>query len=181
MSKVAVILADGFEEIEAISVIDILRRADIDVVSTGLTKKIVKGTHGVEIKADAILVDINANEFSMIVLPGGLPGAEHLANSKELGEKLREFDKKGLKIAAICAAPWALSTAGVLKDSYTCYPGFEKNINHKGYKDDENVVVDKNIITSKGPATAMEFALVLVKEIAGELKEKEIREGLLFK
>ncbi|NLK66931.1 MAG: DJ-1 family protein [Campylobacteraceae bacterium] len=180
MSKVAVILADGFEEIEAVTVIDILRRADIDALGVGLTKKIVKGTHGVEIKADTILDAIDVDEFSMIVLPGGLPGAKYLAESKELGEKLREFNEKGLKIGAICAAPWALSTAGVLKESYTCYPGFEKNVAHKGYTDDKNVVVDSNIITSKGPATAMEFALSLVKELKGETKYQEIKSGLLF-
>lgn len=180
MKKVAVILANGFEEIEAISVIDILRRAEIETVSVGLNKKLVKGTHGIEVKADIVLDDMRVDDFSMIVLPGGLLGTNHLAENQKLKEILKEFDKKDLKIAAICAAPWVLSKVGVLKNNYTCYPGFEKKVNHNGYDDKKNVVIDKNIITSRGPATAMEFALNLVKELAGESKFKEIKQGLLF-
>ncbi|PSM52075.1 DJ-1 family protein [Campylobacter blaseri] len=180
MKKVAVMFADGFEEIEAMSVVDILRRAGLETLSVGLFKKIVTGAHNVEMKTDSILDDLNVDEFDMIVLPGGLPGAEHLAKSEKLAQILKEFDRKNLKIAAICAAPWALSEAGVLKEKYTCYPGFEKQVNHKGYIADKNVVIDKNIITSKGPATAMEFALALVKELLGESRYKEVKEGLLF-
>lgn len=181
MKKVAIILADGFEEIEAITVIDILRRAEIKAVSVGLNKKIINGTHGIEIKADMILDDLNVSEFDMIVLPGGLPGAEYLAKSEKLAKILKEFDDKNLKIAAICAAPWALSTAKVLKNSYTCYPGFEKTINHKGYDDRKNVVIDENIITSKGPATAMEFTLNLVKILLGDDKFNALKTELLYK
>lgn len=180
MKKVAIILVDGFEEIEAISVIDILRRAKIKALSVGLDKTIVKGTHDIEVKADMILDELNVSEFDMIVLPGGLPGAEFLAKSEKLGKILKEFDAKNLKIAAICAAPWALAKADVLKQKYTCYPGFEKTINHKGYTNSQNVVLDENIITSQGPATAMEFALILVKELLGEDKFKKLKAELLF-
>ncbi|MSN96552.1 DJ-1/PfpI family protein [Campylobacter sp. FMV-PI01] len=180
MKKVAIILADGFEEIEAVSVMDILRRAGIEALGVGLQNLEVNGAHNIQIKADLILDDIKVDEFVAIVLPGGLPGAKYLANSQKLGEILREFNLKNLKIAAICAAPWALSTANVLKNSYTCYPGFEKNIDHSGYEDNKNVVIDQNIITSKGPATAMEFALNLVKEICSYEKYMEIKKDLLF-
>ena len=178
--KVAVILANGFEEIEAISVVDLLRRAEIDVKFVGLEKKCVKGAHSVEIVADELLVNLNVSEYEMIVLPGGLPGAQYLAQSERLGEILREFDAYGKKIGAICAAPWALSTAGVLKDNYTCYPGFEAQVAHAGYTNSANVIKDKNIITSRGPATAMEFALEIVRELKGEQAVSALKSELLF-
>lgn len=179
--KVAIILANGFEEIEAVSLIDILRRAEIDAVSVGLDKKCVCGAHGVEMIADEILDDIKVSEFDMVVLPGGLPGAENLAKSERLGQVLRDFDANNAKIGAICAAPWALATAGVLKSSYTCYPGFENQIAHPGYTNAVNVVKDQNIMTSKGPATAMEFALQIVRELKGEQVYSKLKSDLLFK
>lgn len=177
----AIVLANGFEELEAISLIDILRRADIDALAVGLEKKCVCGTHGVEMIADEILDDIKVSEFDMIVLPGGLPGAENLAKSERLGQVLRDFDANNTKIGAICAAPWALATAGVLKSSYTCYPGFESQIAHPGYTNSANVVKDQNIMTSKGPATAMEFALQIVRELKGEQVYSKLKSDLLFK
>ena len=179
--KVAIVLANGFEEIEAVSLIDILRRAEIDAASVGLDKKCVRGAHGVEMIADEILGDIKVSEFDMIVLPGGLPGAENLAKSEKLGQILRGFDANNAKIGAICAAPWALATAGVLKSSYTCYPGFENQIAHPGYTNAANVVKDQNIMTSKGPATAMEFALQIVRELKGEQIYSKLKSDLLFK
>ena len=178
--KVAVMFANGFEEIEAISIVDILRRADIQTICVGLEKKLVVGTHGVEIKADIVLDELNVDEFELIVLPGGLPGAKNLAQSQKLGEILRQFDSKNKKIAAICAAPWALATAGVLKDNYTCYPGFEKTIAKDGYNANEKISKCQNIITANGPATTMEFALRLVGELLGEEKQKLIANELLF-
>lgn len=180
MKKVAVMFANGFEELEAVSVVDILRRAGNDTIMVGLEKKSVKGAHGIEMTAQIVLDDLKVDEFDMIVLPGGLPGAKHLANSKKLGQFLREFDTNSKFICAICAAPWALKTAGVLKSNYTCYPGFEAKIDHKGYTNTTSVVVDKNIITSKGPATAMEFALALVKALNGDEKYNQIKADLLF-
>ena len=101
MKKVAVMLANGFEEIEALSVIDILRRADVEAFGVALEKRLVTGAHGVEIKADMVLDELKVVEFDMIVLPGGLPGAEHLAKSEKLGKVLRDFDANNAKIAAI--------------------------------------------------------------------------------
>ncbi|MFV0481927.1 MAG: DJ-1 family glyoxalase III [Campylobacteraceae bacterium] len=117
----------------------------------------------------------------MIVLPGGLPGAEHLAKSEKLKKIIQKMDKAKKYVTAICAAPWALSEAGVLKDKYTCYPSFEKVVNHAGYTPNEDVVVDKNVITSRGPATAFVFALELAKKLKGDETYKELKKELLCK
>ena len=178
--KVAVMFANGFEEIEAISIIDILRRAEIDAINVGLEKKLVLGAHKVELKTDIVLDDLVVDEFDMIVLPGGLQGAQNLAQSQKLGEILRKFDDKNKKIAAICAAPWALATSGVLKDEYACYPGFEKTIAKDGYMANLKISKCKNIITANGPATAIEFALTLVGELLGKEKQDSIAKDLLF-
>lgn len=180
MKKVAVMLANGFEEIEAITIIDVLKRAGAEAKFVGLDADILTGAHGVKVHADTTLEKICESEFDMIVLPGGLPGAEHLANSAKLQALLKEFDSKGKFIGAICAAPMALAKAGVIKESYTCYPSFEAHVKDSGYISSQNVVKDGNIITSRGPAMAMEFALELVKNLCGEKIYKEVKEGLLF-
>lgn len=262
-TKIAVILADGFEEIEAITLIDILRRAGANVKIVGLSEKNIRGAHGIKIEADEIFDDVflreNINEnidacakplnpardlnqdtkaqnldqileanspkstihcsvkqtpnldenliddFDAILLPGGLPGAKFLAQSKKLGAVLRKFSAQSKKIGAICAAPWALASAGVLRGEFVCYPGFEKQVlsandefmrvqngeknsqicgenlqNELKFCGDKNVLINGNIFTSKGPSTAMEFALILVREICGEIKYSEIKSDLLF-
>lgn len=181
MSKVLVPLANGFEEIEAVTIIDVLTRAGIDVTTTALFKKNVVGAHGINIQADTHIEDIVSLDFAAVILPGGLPGAEHLAKSEKLRVILQNMDADNKILAAICAAPWALATAGVLKNSYTCYPSFEKVVNHLGYNPDVDVVSDQNIVTSRGPATSMLFALELVKKIKGEEVYEEIKKELLFK
>ncbi|MBR8465622.1 DJ-1/PfpI family protein [Campylobacter sp. faydin G-140] len=182
MKKVAVMFANGFEEIEAITIVDVLRRADIDVFIVGLDREIVVGVHGISVKVDMLLNQLNTDEFDMIVLPGGLPGATNLAQSKELCEVLRRFDNDGKLIGAICAAPMALGVAGVLKDSFTCYPGFEMNVraDKTGFVGDKNVVSDQNIITSAGPATSMIFALEIVKELCGIGTYENLKNELLY-
>ena len=180
MSKVLVPLASGFEEIEAMSIIDILRRADIDVVVAGLGKKQVVGAHGVKVQADAHIKDMNSDEFDMIVLPGGLPGATNLQKDEYVQKLLKDFDKQNKSIGAICAAPIALESAGVLKENYTCYPSFEGNIRKEGYMAGQDVVNDENIMTSRGPATAMAFGLAIVAKLCGDEKSSEIKSQLLF-
>lgn len=179
MAKVLIPLAMGFEEIEALTLIDVLRRAKIKVITAGLDNDVLVGAHGVKVEADSLLENVNGDEFDMIVLPGGLPGAQHLAESKKIQQLLKEFDKKDKLIGAICAAPWALSVAGVLKNRYTCYPSFEETVAKDGYEPDENVVIDENILTSRGPATAMTFALSIVKQLCGEDVYGEVKSGLL--
>ncbi len=182
MKKVAVILADGYEESEAVTLIDVLRRGDIKSVVVGYDGINVIGAHGIKIVADTDFSEFKVSDFDMILLPGGFKNNEILSKSEKFHKILREFDDKKLKIGAICAAPWVLGSAGVLKNSYTCYPGFEKKINLAGFAGDKsNVVRDENVMTSRGPATAMEFALAIVKDLAGENVYNEVKAGLLFK
>lgn len=174
MKKVIVPLAQGFEEIEALTIVDILRRANVDVTMAALESLHVKGAHGIVVVADALLKEMNANNFDMIALPGGLPGATNLAADPTTQALLKEFDAKGKMIAAICAAPYALKTAGVLKKHYTCYPGFQAKIAQEGYNANDKVIRDGNVTTSQGPSTAMLFALSLVEE----LRSKNVADAL---
>lgn len=179
--KVALILANGFEEIEAISVVDILRRGEIECVIVGLDRALVCGAHHICIQSDILLDELNEIEFDAIVLPGGLPGATNLANCDKLIQILSKFDANNKLICAICAAPSVvLNKAGVLKQNFTCYPGFEKYIKNSNYLPNQNVVKDHNIVTSRGPATAMEFALEILRELKGEKIYKDVNNGLLF-
>lgn len=180
MPKVIVPIATGFEEIEAITVVDVLRRAGIEVVMASLEDLRVTGAHGIEITTDAFLCDSDVNVFDMIVLPGGLPGATNLAADIRVQSLLQDFDKANKHIAAICAAPLALKSAGVLKNHYTCYPSFENQIKHQGYNADINVVCDANITTSKGPSTAIEFTLKLVEILCGEEMAQKLSKDLLL-
>lgn len=178
--KVIVPLADGFEEIEALTIVDILRRADVDVMLAALETIEVKGAHGVVVKADALISTIDATQYDMIALPGGLPGATNLARHEGVQSIIKSFDTQQKYIAAICAAPYALFTAGVLKNAYTCYPGFHSNITHDGYKSDDTVVVDSHITTSQGPSTAMAFSLSLVEQLCSKETAQKLASDLLL-
>ena len=179
--KVLVPLANGFEEIEAVTIIDILRRADIEVLVASLDEKaLVKGANGIIIETDLMVKNISAKEIEMIVLPGGWDGTYALADDENIQNILKEMDKKGKNIAAICAAPYALHKAGVLKEEYTCYPSVEDEIQKDGYMGDSSMVVSsENILTSRGPATAICFALEIVKKLKGQEKYLAIKSGTL--
>lgn len=179
--KVLVPLAGGFEEIEAVNIIDVLRRAEIEVLVASLDdNSLIKGAHNLVVQTDAKLKDINADELDMIVLPGGWGGTKALANDAALQALLKEMDAKGKNIGAICAAPFALNKAGVLKHNYTCYPSVENDIRKEGYMGDKAMVIeDENVMTSRGPATAICFALKIVKKLKGEDLYLKIRAGLL--
>lgn len=168
--NVYVHLAEGFEEIEAITVVDVLRRASLEVRTVAIGKsKMVKGTHGICVESDLYFEDANYEACSMIVLPGGMPGTLHLKEHKGLRETLLDFYEKEKWIAAICAAPMILGELDLLKGkAATIYTGMEEHL--KGARTlNQRVVQDKHIITSKGPGTAMEFALKLV-EVLTDLK-----------
>ncbi|AXH10970.1 DJ-1 family protein [Malaciobacter halophilus] len=178
MAKIIVPIANGFEEIEAISVIDICRRADIEVTIAAVEQIETTGAHNIKIKADCMINEVN-DEFDMIVLPGGLPNAFTLAENEKVQSLLKNMKEKKKKIAAICAAPYALHKANVLNHNYTCYPSFEEKIRLDGYHKDDMVVIDDDVITSKGPATATTFALELVRAIKGDEVYSNIKKGVL--
>jgi 4-methyl-5(b-hydroxyethyl)-thiazole monophosphate biosynthesis len=181
MKTVLVPIAKGFEEIEAVSIIDVLRRAHIDVVVASLDgSALIVGANGITIETDTNIHNIHADVLDMIVLPGGWDGTNALAEDANVQRLLKEMDAKGKYIAAICAAPFALHKAGVLKEKFTCYPSVEEHIRIEGYQDDRAMVVeDGNVMTSRGPGTAICFALAIVKKLKGEEACKTLKEGLL--
>ena len=176
MAKVAVILANGFEEIEALTVVDVLRRANISCDMVGFEEQ-VTGSHGIQVKADCIF-DGDLSDYDLVVLPGGMPGSAHLRDNQALISQIKAFDQAGKKVAAICAAPIALHQAGVLKGKhFTCYDGVQENISDGIYRK-ETVVVDGNLITSRGPSTALAFAYELVEQLGGNAES--LRVGMLY-
>lgn len=175
--RVAVPLAEGFEEIEAVTVVDVLRRAGIVVRVLGLRTGQVTGSHGITVNADARLMDEVEQPFDAIVLPGGLPGATNLRDDPHVQEMIRAQHEAGRLLAAVCAGPLALSAAGVLKDRRaTGYPGH--TIDCREYAN-ERVVVDGNIITSRGVGTAIDFALAIVTALVGQAEADALREKML--
>jgi 4-methyl-5(b-hydroxyethyl)-thiazole monophosphate biosynthesis len=181
MNRIAVPLAEGFEEIEAITIIDVLRRAEFEVNSVSITGNIeVTGTHNIKVIADLLFEDINFNDYNMIVLPGGIPGAINLKDHTGLQNQILDFHKNGKQLGAICAAPIVFGSLNILKDkTATCYPGFENQLS--GAKTTEKAVeVDGNIITGKGAGVAIEFALKIVEFWKGKEKADELAEKIIL-
>ena len=177
MAKVAVILADGFEEIEALTVVDVLRRANITCHMVGFEAQMT-GSHAIQVQADRVF-DGDLSEYDMIVLPGGMPGSAHLRDNEQLIAELQKCEQVCKKVAAICAAPIVLNRAGLLKDKeFTCYDGVQEQI-ADGYYRKETVVVDGHLITSRGPATALAFAYNLVEQLGGDANA--LREAMLYR
>jgi len=176
MARVLVPLAEGFEEIEAVTVIDILRRADIEVLTAGLQDGPVSGSHGIPLVPDGTLAEVLDEDFDMMVLPGGLPGADHLENDPRVAGMLRRLADSGRFTAAICAAPKVLAAAGLLDGrTATSYPGFLDPARTPGLELSEAPVVeDGPVITSRGPGTATDFALALVERLEG----KDVRDAV---
>ena len=183
MAKALVPLAEGFEEIEAVSIIDILRRGGVEVQSAYLSGEfatdLVTGANGITVQADVPLATAGADEYDAIVLPGGWGGTNRLAEDETAQRLLKEFAASGKWVAAMCAAPYALHVAGVLSKRYTCYPGVEEQIRPEDRVADEKVVVDGKVITSQGPGTAICFALEIVRQLVGEESYTAVREGTL--
>lgn len=171
MASVLVPLAEGFEEIEAVSLIDIMRRGGIEVVVVYLegefATNLVTGANGITVQAQTSIKNVIADDFDMIVLPGGWGGTNHLAEDHIVQDLLKSFQAKDKYIGAICAAPYALHKAGVLSQKYTCYPSVEEQIGGSGYTDKESVVKEGKVMTSRGPGTAICFGLAIVKELVG--------------
>ena len=182
MKKVCVFLADGFEEIEGLTVVDILRRAGVETetVSVMGTKQI-HGAHEILVEADKLFEEADFDAAEMVVLPGGLPGATNLDAHEGLAAVLRGFSTKGKWVAAICAAPMVLGHLGLLDGRRaTCYPGFESHL-HGAATAGSPVEVDGRVVTGKGPGFTFDFALTLVAQLCGQAKADEVASGMLLK
>lgn len=182
MSKVCICVADGCEEIEALTVVDLLRRAgiEIDMISTQNRGR-AKGSHGISFETDKNIRDTDFREYDGIVLPGGMRGTENLMNNVNVINAVQDFAEQGKLCAAICAAPTVLGKAGVLRGKKAiCYPGMELKL-LGAQVTVESVVRDGNIITSRGLGTAIDFALAIITYFTDEKKAKEIADSVVYR
>ncbi len=181
MAKVYIFMANGFEEIEGLTVVDLLRRANIEIVMVSITEDLyVTGSHQIMVKTDVLFESVDFSDGDMLVLPGGMPGTKYLAEHVGLDELLKKFQGKGKKLAAVCAAPSVLGSKGLLKGkNATCYPGFEDALLGAHVKNDV-VVMDGNIITSRGMGTAIDFSLAIIKSISGEAEAEKIANAIQY-
>lgn len=179
MAKVLVPLAQGCEELEAVTIIDILRRAGIDVVAAGLAAGPVRASRGTVLLPDTTLDEVLQQSFDLVVLPGGMPGSEHLKNDARLIALLQRTAAAGKHVAAICAAPMALHAAGLLQGKQaTSYPGVLDQLPGTHRYSSDAVVTDGKVVTSRGPGTAMDFALTLVELLVGKQQRQRVEAGL---
>ena len=181
MKTIFVFLAEGFEEIEALTPVDVLRRAGLSVQTVSvMDEQVVAGAHGVPVLADKMFAEINPEDAEMILLPGGLPGATNLDAHAGLGQMIQDFAKEEKPLAAICAAPLVFGNRGLLQGKKaTCYPGFETYLQGAEYTA-ALVEKDGNFITGKGPGAAMEFAFAIVEKYCGIDKVNELKQGMMI-
>jgi len=184
MASVLLPLAAGFEEVEAVALIDVMRRGGIEVriayIDDSLGHgKVVIGANGIGVKADTALKSVISEDFDMMVLPGGWDGTYALAEHPRVITLVQEF-KESKIIGAMCAAPYVLKKAGVLGSDYTCYPGAKEEIDHPGYREDKKVVTDGNVMTSQGPGTAVCFGLAIVERLVGKESMQAVKDGMLL-
>ena len=182
MKKVVIIVAPGFEEVEAVTPLDFLRRAGIEVFSAGLTNREVTGSHDITLVCDGILADISDTPDG-VVIPGGMPGASHIAENAEAVNLIRKTYDAGGLVAAICAAPAVvLGGTGILSGRRaTCYPGFHDRLGQDVQHASDRIVRDGNIVTSQGPGTAAEFAIEIIRYFLGDEAAEKIHTTTLQK
>lgn len=181
MARVLVPLAQGCEELEAVTIIDLLRRARIEVVTASLDDEVILASRSVRLVADTSLEQAIQQEFDMIVLPGGLPGADHLNNDPRIKQLLINMANADKYTAAICAAPKVLASAGLLAGRLaTAYPGILQGMQLENVRlSDQAVVQDRRVITSRGPGTAMDFALHLIEVLCDKQRREEVERTLV--
>ncbi|MBQ7095902.1 MAG: DJ-1/PfpI family protein [Clostridia bacterium] len=174
------LLAEGFEEVEALAPVDLLRRAGIETVTVSIEKeRVVTGARGVSVVADLLFEELEEEKMKMVILPGGYPGYENLGKDERVAALLKKAVAEGLDIAAICGAPSVLGGLGLLEGRVaTCYPGMEPLLGCAHSMD--AVVEDGPFITSRGAGTALEFSLALVARLAGREKAEELRRGIVM-
>lgn len=180
--KYIIFLADGFEEVEALTVVDYLRRVDIDIETVSINKEYnVIGAHNIEVIADKKIEDIKSmKDFQGIIIPGGMPGSTNLRDDNRVIDLVKQANDEDKMVAAICAGPIVLDKAGIIQDKdVTSFPGFEDKLKGANYREDI-VVRDGNIITSRGPYLAADFAMEIVRYILGEDKVNELKESILY-
>ena len=180
MANILVPLAQGCEELEAITIIDLLRRAGFNVITASLDDQPVTASRATVLIADTTMEAAMTQEFDMIVLPGGLPGADHLRDDARVQQKLQQMSAQDRYVAAICAAPKALASAGLLEGKkVTSFPGALDGISVQGMQYQETpVVIDGKLVTSRGPGTAMDFALTLIELLGGKEKRSSVETPL---
>ena len=180
--KVAVLLANGFEEVEALTVVDYLRRVDISVDMVSITNNNnVGGAHNIEVVSNKVIDEIKESDYKAVIIPGGMPGAQNLKDSSKVIDFVEKMSRAKKLLAAICAGPIVLSKADVIKDKkITSYPGFEKELNFKEYKE-EAVVIDDNVITARGPYFAVDFALAIIEYLIDKETAEKVKEDILYK
>ncbi len=179
--KVAVTLANGFEEIEAIVPVDLLKRAGIDVQLLYVETQIVTGAHGLKIEADQSVGDSDSASYDGVICPGGLPGAQTLMDSPDVLKLVKQVYQQGGLVAAICAAPRVLFSAGVLAGKkVTCYPGTEELFDQSVTVCDKPLIVDNRVITAKGAGVAFEFGYKILKLLKGEQLSQQVKESMFF-
>lgn len=180
MKKAYVHFAEGFEEIEALTIVDVLRRAEIPTEMVSVTgHRQVTGAHGIKIVTDIVFEDVDYDNAAIVILPGGLPGAKNLQDHNGLSNIIKQKASKNEPIAAICAAPMVLGDLGILDGkNAVCYPGFESHLKGANVKEDLSLKSD-NIITGRGPGAAINFSLEIVKELKGEQLANELANGMI--
>lgn len=181
MKKVCVFFTEGFEEVEGLTIVDLLRRAGIEVCMASVTgKSAVTGAQGITIQTDKLFEEVDVCDGDMLVLPGGQPGTSNLGEYEPLTELLKAWNKEGKRIGAICAAPTVLGTLDILKGKKaTCYPGCENQLTGAEIVSDR-VVTDGNITTSRGIGTAISFALELISLLLDEKTALEIKKSIVY-
>ena len=181
MKTVYLFLATGFEEIEALTIVDMLRRAEIDITTVSISRNLqVEGAHGITVTADCTWVELSTEDADWLILPGGMPGTKYLEKYKPLTELLTDFYQNGGKVAAICAAPGIFERLGFLKGrNATSYPSVMEQLK-SARTSLEPVVVDGNVTTSRGLGTAIDFSLSLIGQLEGSAKAEEIAESVVY-
>jgi 4-methyl-5(b-hydroxyethyl)-thiazole monophosphate biosynthesis len=181
MAKTVIFLAEGFEEIEALTVVDLLRRAKIEITMASITgKKSVTGSHGITVEVDALFDDIDFDSMDMLILPGGMPGTTNLENYAPLTEQIKKFNDAGKNISAICAAPTVFGKMGILSDKKaTCYPGREGDLLGADVQKTETVK-DGHILTSRGMGTAIPFGLAIIEIFQGAEAAENMGKAIVY-
>lgn len=181
---IAILLADGFEEVEALTPLDIMRRAGLDARTVAIGSKVAIGSHGIAVVCDMTADEVKLDEVTMAIFPGGMPGSLNLDASPFTDEIINSLVKRGGRLAAICAAPLVLGRRGLLSGkAAVCYPGFENELVGAKIPEESDVrtVTDGNITTSRGMGAAIDFSLEIVKSLLGEKKAEEIASAIIYR